>query len=40
VRELDRDDRAERELEEYGLEVMIGEVGGVAIELLGESGVS
>jgi len=40
VRELDRDERVDRELEEYGLEVMMGEDGGVAIELRGESGMS
>jgi len=40
VRELDREDRVEREPELRGFELRIGEDGGVAIELLGESGVS
>jgi len=40
VREPDREDRLERELEEYRFEPRMGEDGGVAIELLGETGVS
>lgn len=43
VRELDREDRLERGLDENGLELEMGEEGGVAIELLellGELGVS